>query len=225
MRTTGSPSASATAGPSPRWSDSTTRAGSWRWPRCSAVGQASRAPSRRPGSSSIGPERRAADRSGHGQAEARGRVAAPTLDRTIDDYLDFLRVERGLADATLTAYRSDLTDYRRVVPDGRSWATTPDTAVAYLATRTRRGAPGERPLAPTSLRRRAAALKGFYRFAYGEGLIDIDVAAHLDLPRPVRRLPDTLDVDDVERLLEAASVAGVRDRALLELLYAAGLRV
>ena len=152
-------------------------------------------------------------------------MAAPTLDRTIDDYLDFLRVERGLADATLTAYRSDLTDYRRVVPDGRSWATTPDTAVAYLATRTRRGAPGERPLAPTSLRRRAAALKGFYRFAYGEGLIDIDVAAHLDLPRPVRRLPDTLDVDDVERLLEAASVAGVRDRALLELLYAAGLRV
>ena len=78
---------------------------------------------------------------------------------------------------------------------------------------------------PTSLRRRAAALKGFYRFAYGEGLIEVDVAAHLDLPRQSRRLPDTLDVDEVERLLEAAAAAGLRDRALLELLYAAGLRV
>jgi site-specific recombinase XerD len=57
-------------------------------------------------------------------------VAAPTLDRTIDDYLAFLRVERGLADATLTAYRSDLADYQRVVPEGRSWAPTPHTAVA-----------------------------------------------------------------------------------------------
>ncbi len=64
-----------------------------------------------------------------------------------------------------------------------------------------RGDPG---LAPTSLRRRAAALKGFYRFAYGEGLIAVDVAAHLDLPRPGRLLPETLTVDEIERLLEAA---------------------
>ena len=53
----------------------------------------------------------------------------------------------------------------------------------------------------------------------------VDVATHLDLPRQSRRLPDTLDVAEVDRLLEAASVGGVRDRALLELLYAAGLRV
>ena len=59
-------------------------------------------------------------------------------------------------------------------------------------------------LAPSSLRRRAAALKGFYRFAYGEGLIGVDVAAHLDLPRPSRLLPETLTVDETERLLEAA---------------------
>jgi integrase/recombinase XerD len=56
-------------------------------------------------------------------------------------------------------------------------------------------------------------------------LIGVDVAAHLDLPRQTRRLPDTLDVGEVERLLEAANHGGVRDRALLELLYAAGLRV
>jgi integrase/recombinase XerD len=148
------------------------------------------------------------------------------LDRAIDDYLSYLRVERGLADATIRAYRSDLRDFERSVADGgAAWERSPDAAVGYLAGRTRRGQPGERSLAPTSLRRRAAALKGFYRFAYGEGLIPVDVATRLDLPHQSRRLPDTLDVDEVDRLLEAASVGGRRDRALLELLYAAGLRV
>ena len=148
------------------------------------------------------------------------------LDRAIEDYLAYLHVERGLAAATIRAYRSDLRDFERSLPEGQdAWARSADPAVRYLAARTRRGEPGERPLAPTSLRRRAAALKGFYRFAFGEGLIDVDVATHLDLPRQSRRLPDTLDVAEVDRLLEAASAGGARDRALLELLYAAGLRV
>jgi integrase/recombinase XerD len=148
------------------------------------------------------------------------------LDRAIDDYLSYLHVERGLADATIRAYRGDLRDFERDIGGGReAWDHSADAAVRYLAARTRRGQTGERSLAPTSLRRRAAALKGFYRFAFGEGIIEVDVATHLDLPRQSRRLPDTLDVGEVERLLEVASSGGVRDRALLELLYAAGLRV
>lgn len=146
-------------------------------------------------------------------------AAAPDLWRTIDDYLTHIRVERGLADATVRAYRGDLEAFAHEGPGGR-WATSAEPVVEFLAGR------GEARLAPSSRRRRAAALKGFYRFAYGEGLIDVDIAARLDLPKPSRRLPDTLDVDEVDRLLEAAStVGGVRDRALLELLYAAGLRV
>lgn len=149
------------------------------------------------------------------------------LGRAIDDFLAYLDVERGLAPATLRAYRGDLGDFRREVGDrpGDRWDRSPDAAVHYLAARTQRGRRGTGSLAPSSLRRRAAALKGFYRFAYGEGLIQVDIASHLDLPRQVRRLPDTLDVAEVERLLEAGSVGGSRDRALLELLYAAGLRV
>ncbi len=148
------------------------------------------------------------------------------LDRAIDDYLSYLHVERGLADATIRAYRGDLRDFEQDIATGHeAWDRSADAAVRYLAARTRRGQTGERSLAPTSLRRRAAALKGFYRFAFGEGIIEVDVATHLDLPRQSRRLPDTLDVGEVERLLEAASSGGVRDRALLELLYAAGLRV
>jgi integrase/recombinase XerD len=152
-------------------------------------------------------------------------VTAPSLERTVEDYLAYLQVERGLAPATIRAYRGDLTDFGVSLGEGGTWAGSADAVVRYLAARTQRGRRGETGLAPTSLRRRAAALKGFYKFAFGEGLIDVDVASHLDLPRQSRRLPDTLDIGEVERLLEAAAAAGVRDRALLELLYAAGLRV
>ena len=147
----------------------------------------------------------------------------PYLSSAIDGYLTYLHVERGLAPATIRAYRADLHDYGASRGVSRGWARSPDAAVGYLAARTRRGRRNDPGLAPSSLRRRAAALKGFYRFAYGEGLIGVDVAAHLDLPRPSRLLPETLTVDETERLLEAAS--DTRDRALLELLYAAGLRI
>jgi integrase/recombinase XerD len=147
----------------------------------------------------------------------------PNLSSAIDGYLTYLHVERGLAPATIRAYRADLHDYEASRGVTRAWAASPDAAVGYLAARTRRGRRNDPGLAPSSLRRRAAALKGFYRFAYGEGLIGVDVAAHLDLPRPARLLPETLTIDETERLLEAAT--DVRDRALLELLYAAGLRI
>ena len=166
----------------------------------------------------------------------------PDIAAATDDYLTYLRVERGLAPATIRAYRADLHDFAASRGVSRAWAGSPDPAVGYLAARTRRGRRGDPGLAPSSLRRRAAALKGFYRYAYGEGLIGVDVAAHLDLPRPSRLLPETLTVEEIDRLLEAAGgdAAGgaawdpqpgegpahaFRDRALLELLYAAGLRI
>ena len=171
----------------------------------------------------------------------------PDLATATEDYLTYLHVERGLAPATIRAYRADLHDFAASRGVSRAWAGSPDPAVGYLAARTRRGRRGDPGLAPSSLRRRAAALKGFYRYAYGEGLIGVDVAAHLDLPRPSRLLPETLTVEEIDRLLEAAggdetddaqaaeaataaeppgaSTHALRDRALLELLYAAGLRI
>ncbi len=161
-----------------------------------------------------------------------------TLDGAIEGYLAYLRVERGVADATITAYRADLTDFAMSRGAARDWASGPEVAQRYLAARARRGRPNDPGLAPTSLRRRAAAIRGFYRFAYGDGVIAVDVAAHLDLPRQPRLLPETLTVAEVEQLLEAtggdvpdggppteASGVGLRNRTLVELLYAAGLRV
>ena len=150
-------------------------------------------------------------------------------------YLDYLRVERGLSEATLRAYATDLRAFG--VDAGTAWADGPEAAEAHLvrcASGPRAGR-GRRALAPTSLRRRAAAIRGFYRFAYAEGLIPADVGARLELPRQPRLLPETLSVDEVEALLDAAGGAetsdtvgaatGIRDRALLELLYASGLRI
>jgi integrase/recombinase XerD len=167
-----------------------------------------------------------------GAAEAR-------LERSIAAYLDYLGVERGLSEATLRAYAADLRAF--TVDAGKAWDQGPEAAEAHLVRcasgpRGGRGAAsGRRGLAPTSLRRRAAAIRGFYRFAYAEGLIRADVGARLELPRQPRLLPETLSVDEVEALLEAsggegtgddaAAVTGIRDRALLELLYASGLRI
>jgi integrase/recombinase XerD len=155
---------------------------------------------------------------------------APPLERAIDDYLVYLRVERGVSPATVLAYRSDLADFAAARGTAAEWASGPEPAQRYLAARARRGRRADPGLAPTSLRRRAAAIRSFYKFAFGEGLIGRDVAANLDLPRQPRLLPETLTVAEVERLLDAAGPADaasprLRERMLLELLYAAGLRV
>jgi integrase/recombinase XerD len=156
------------------------------------------------------------------------------LARAIEGYLTHLRVERGLSPATIAAYGTDLRDFASAVSraaDGRRWGGSVDPAVSYLGSRKRRGVAGARELAPTSLRRRAASIRGFYRFCFGEGLIEVDVASRLDLPRQPRLLPDPLTPEEVVRLIESAAAPeeppnrALRTRALLELLYAAGLRI
>lgn len=147
------------------------------------------------------------------------------LEDAIDGYLTFLRVERGLSGATIGAYRTDLRGFARVAETKRAnWAGGAQPAIDYLAALTK----PPRVLKPSSHRRKAAAIRAFYRFCFAEGLIDKDIASLLDLPRAARQLPDTLDVQQVESLLDApdpGTELGRRDRALLELLYACGLRV
>ena len=176
------------------------------------------------------PRRGAAGRSSRSELRRGPRAASihtvvTELDRAVDAYLTFLAVERGLASATIRAYRGDLADFAATEGVPRDWAGGPDAALRYLAARARRGRRDDPGLAPTSLRRRAAALKGFYRFAFGEGLIATDVAAHLDIPKMPRLLPETLTQAETERLLAAPREEALLDRALLELLYAAGLRI
>ena len=148
-----------------------------------------------------------------------------SLEAAIDAYLDYLRVERGLSQATIGAYSIDLAALGRFAAGhAGDWRSDASVATAFLASLTK----PPRVLRPATHRRKAAAVRAFYRFCFAEGLIDRDVASLLDLPRSARVLPDTLDVSDVEALLDApdgTSPVGIRDRALLELLYACGLRV
>jgi integrase/recombinase XerD len=157
-------------------------------------------------------------------------VVTEGLQAAIDTYLNYLRVERGLSRSTISAYSTDLRNFARDATAkgaaGKSDAWRDDATVAsnHLAALTR----PPRTLKPTSHRRKAAAIRAFYRFALGEGLIERDVASLLDLPRASRQLPDTLDVTEVAAILDAPPAdtpAGIRDRALLELLYSCGLRV
>jgi len=147
------------------------------------------------------------------------------LESAIEQYLTFLRVERGLSSATISAYATDLRGFARdAAARGDAWQRESSVATNHLAALSR----PPRTLRPSSHRRKAASIRAFYRFCFGEGLIERDVASLLDLPRATRQLPDTLGVHEVEALLEAPdpeSAVGIRARALLELLYSCGLRV
>lgn len=160
-----------------------------------------------------------------------GSAAGPDpspLETAIGEYLTYLRVERGLSEATLRAYRTDLLDFAASKDAAKTWAASAEVPVRYLSMLAAPGGRRRASLRPTTLRRRAASLRGFYRFCFAEGLVETDLASRFDLPRQSRLLPHVLTVEEVERLLESetgATPAGVRDRALLELLYAAGLRI
>jgi integrase/recombinase XerD len=161
-------------------------------------------------------------------AGARAAFRDPDTDArfcdAVDAYLHYLDRERGASPATISAYATDLVAFAAHARGFERWSAGSDTAVTYIASLT---AP-PRPVRPSTHRRKAAAIRAFYRFAFSEELIDVDVAGSLDLPRAGMYLPDVIGVAEVAALLEAPSdddPAGIRDRALLELLYSAGLRV
>ena len=153
------------------------------------------------------------------------------LPRHGEWFLDFLIVERGLSDHSLAAYHRDLRLYQTyLAAAGVDDAVTADEAtvrqfVPWLRSAT--NARGAR-YAPRSVARTVAAVRGFYRFLVAEGLVATDPASDLHAPRVPQSLPRALTVAQVARLLRAPTGDGpavVRDRALLELLYSAGLRI
>ncbi|WP_167474160.1 site-specific tyrosine recombinase XerD [Nocardia arthritidis] len=160
------------------------------------------------------------------------------LAREIDAYLDHLAVERGAARNTLGAYRRDLDRYRNFLT-GRGIpaldaVTEGDVAEFIMALRA--GGPQHPPLAASSVARALIAVRGLHRFAAAEGLTVTDVAHAVKPPAPGRRLPKALPYEQVLRVLEAAGgpvdgdgadggPRGLRDRALLELLYSTGARI
>jgi len=134
----------------------------------------------------------------------------------IEAFLEMLSAERGARANTLEAYARDLEDARAQIRGDLSRASA-EAVEAYVAGLSRRG------LSPATSRRRISALRQFYRFCLGENVRADDPTSRLDAPRRARTLPKTLSLEEIERLIAAAETA--RDRAIIELLYGAGLRV
>ncbi|HET6381423.1 MAG TPA: site-specific tyrosine recombinase XerD [candidate division Zixibacteria bacterium] len=148
-----------------------------------------------------------------------GRADAALMS-AIEAFLLELRVERGLSPLTIAAYGRDLAQY--AAQAGSRWRSDPQAVLDFVANLRRQGR------RTSTQARKVAAIRSFYGFAQREGLTERDVAALLDLPRPGSYLPDVLEPDDVVRVLDAPpadDATGIRDRAILELLYACGLRV
>ncbi|MEU1973635.1 site-specific tyrosine recombinase XerD [Microbacterium sp. NPDC019599] len=156
------------------------------------------------------------------------------LERAVDTYLRHVAIERGLSDNTVGAYRRDLAAYvewlaARGCEDSDD--ITPTLVAEFVADR---ASALPRPAA-SSVARLQSSVRGLHRFLAREGIETDDPAARLRPPKLPRRLPKALTIEQVERLLNASGpapsegvlsdVIGIRDRALLELLYATGARV
>jgi len=142
-----------------------------------------------------------------------------TLDRNVEEFLASLVAERGLSPATVDAYRRDLGQYLAYL-DGRP----PGTAAASGFVQSL----ADRRLAPATISRKIAAVRGLHRFMVAEGLADDDPTLLLETPRRGKPLPKALTVEDMLRLIEAPDTTtplGRRDQALIEFMYATGARV
>ncbi len=147
------------------------------------------------------------------------------MQDTVRKFLESLEYEKGLSQNTLESYGADLRDYQMFLKDHSSETlidVTPSTIVGYLMFLRRKGR------STATVARRLASMKSFYRFLLKEGYIDKDPCENLSSPSLERRLPKVLTLAEIERLLDQPDLStpiGLRDRAILEVLYAAGLRV
>ena len=145
-------------------------------------------------------------------------------EELVDRFLDAIWMERGLSKNTLGAYRADLMTLARSLAERDKSIDLADKAdlLEFIAARVEGGAK------PRSTARQLSSFRRFFRYIMREGLRDIDPTADIEMPRIGRSLPKTLSEDEVDSLLNAPNTdepLGHRDRAMLELLYATGLRV
>lgn len=147
------------------------------------------------------------------------------MESLIREFIDYLGNEKGLASNTLESYGRDLRQYKGFLSDDSAQSlesASQATIVAYLMYLRKQGK------AAATIARRLAALKAFYQFLLKEHYVDKDPTDDLSSPRLERKLPKVLTIEEVERLLNQPKPnqpSGKRDKAMLELLYATGIRV
>jgi integrase/recombinase XerD len=150
------------------------------------------------------------------------------MQEQIRQFLDFLTVEKGYSDNTIAAYRNDLSQFADFLTEMdtpiTSWAEVDKNNIVSYILHLK-----EREYASSTVARKVAAIKSFFHFLLADGVIEDDPTVNLDSPTVKKRLPKALSHDLVNRLLSEPSKdstpKGQRDKALLELLYATGMRV
>ena len=148
-----------------------------------------------------------------------------TLDEAVERYLDHVRVERGLSAHTVAAYGSDLSGFVRFAEEQGVRAISDADAVLlhrYLLARLESG------ISSKTLARNSVCIRNLFRFLLAERHLSADPAATLEVPKTGRTLPKAIPEDAVRALLSApdpTTALGIRDRAMIEVLYATGLRV
>ena len=135
--------------------------------------------------------------------------------QTIGEYLEYLELEKGLSQNTIDAYRRDLSDFAQGIEDIKSISRM--TINSYV--RTLR----ERKLAPTSVIRKVASLRGFFKWATSSGILDKNPAATLEQPKTPQRLPKVVSVKEIDEMLHNNLTP--LEHVIMELLYSCGLRV
>jgi len=158
-----------------------------------------------------------------------GAARARVIDRWTDDFVSYCRSERGLSENTIAAYCRDLRLWRDFCRAASvdPVAPSPEHLTDFLE-RARAGRlPGAAPLASSSVVRTMVAIRALYRFLVREGIVATDPTTATGVPKRPRTLPKAMAIDDVAKLVEVPppDLLGRRDRALLETLYGAGLRI
>ncbi|MET3289598.1 site-specific tyrosine recombinase XerD [Brevibacillus fluminis] len=147
------------------------------------------------------------------------------MEILIDHFMHFLSVEKGLAANTLESYQRDLfayTDFLKSEGVTDIAASNRSHIISYLVTLQKKGR------ATATLSRNLASIRAFYQFLVRDRHLEHDPSIHLETPKIEKRLPKVLSLEEVEKLLEGPDLgqpSGVRDKAMLELLYATGIRV
>ncbi len=149
------------------------------------------------------------------------------MQNSVDRFLRYLKVERNASELTIKSYNEDLLCLIEYLEESQGSVPAPGT-ITPLILRGYVSALHEAGYAKTSISRRLASMRSFFKFAQREGVVENNPAKPLRNPRPDRHLPHFLTSDEIGVLLEAPSKktsAGLRDRAILETVYSAGLRV
>lgn len=147
------------------------------------------------------------------------------MEEFIDMFLNYLSVERGLSKNTIISYREDLDSYLGFIKNNHITVlskTTKENISSYMQKQKDKG------ISPNSIARRLAAIKSFYRFLLRERILQNDPSSLIDAPKLWKKIPDTLSLNEVESLLNQPNLKnkqGLRDKAILETLYATGMRV